>query len=68
MIRYNDAGLRNVWLQNGYAEKRTAYGKGLVIEDVEGLAHAVCSATTSRLLRCGKSAATCRYGRIATCV
>ena len=38
MIRYHDAGLRNVWLQNGYEEKRTAYGKGLVIEDVEGLA------------------------------
>ena len=44
MIRYNDAGLRNVWLENGYRETRTAYGKGLVIEDVEGLARAVCSA------------------------
>ena len=48
MIRYNDAGLRNVWLQNGYEEKRTAYGKGLVIDDVEGLAHVVCSALTKK--------------------
>ena len=31
MIRYNDARLRNVWLENGYREARTAYGKGLVI-------------------------------------
>ena len=37
MIRYNDAGLRNVWLENGYQEEHTAYGKGLVIDDIEGL-------------------------------
>ncbi len=48
MIRYNDAGLRNVWLENGYREARTAYGKGLVIEDVEGLSRAVCSALTKK--------------------
>ena len=48
MIRYNDAGLRNVWLMNGYQEKRTAYGKGLVIDDVEGLARTVCSALAKK--------------------
>ena len=48
MIRYNDAGLRNVWLANGYREQRTAYGKGLVIDDVEGLARAVCGALTRK--------------------
>ena len=48
MIRYNDAGLRNVWLENGYQEKRTAYGKGLVIDDIEGLARTVRMALTKK--------------------
>ena len=48
MIRYNDAGLRNVWLENGYQEKRTSYGKGLVIDDIEGLARTVCMALTKK--------------------
>lgn len=48
MIRYDDAGLRNVWLANGYKEQRSAYGKGLVIDDIEGLARAVCGALTSK--------------------
>ncbi len=48
MIRYNDAGLRNVWLENGYQEKRTAYGRGLVIDDIEGLARTVCKALTKK--------------------
>lgn len=48
MIRYDDAGLCNVWLANGYKEQRSAYGKGLVIDDIEGLARAVCGALTSK--------------------
>lgn len=41
MLRYTGCGLRNVWLQNGYKEKQTPYGKAIAIEDVEGLHRAV---------------------------
>ena len=37
MYHYKESGLRNVWLQNGYHVKQTAYGKAVSIEDVEGL-------------------------------
>lgn len=37
MLRYRECGLRNVWLENGYTEKQTPYGKAVAIQDVEGL-------------------------------
>jgi putative transcriptional regulator len=37
MYHYRECGLRNVWLKNGYAVKDTPYGKGVAIQDMEGL-------------------------------
>lgn len=37
MLKYTGCGLRNVWLQNGYAMKQTPHGKAVAIQDVEGL-------------------------------
>jgi hypothetical protein len=37
MLKYDESGLRNVWLQNGYTVKKTLYGKAVAIQDVEGL-------------------------------
>lgn len=37
MYHYTESGLRNVWLLNGYQEHDTPYGKGVSIEDAEGL-------------------------------
>lgn len=44
MYHYTDGGLTNVWLVNGYQEKKTPYGKAVAITDVEGLTKAICSA------------------------
>lgn len=48
MIRFNDAGLRNVWLANGYEEKRTRYGRALAVNDVDGLTAAISKALTQK--------------------
>ena len=37
MLHYTSCGLRNVWLENGYRERRTAYDRAVGIEDVEQL-------------------------------
>jgi hypothetical protein len=37
MYGYDDAGLRNVWLANGYTVRKTRYGKAVAIENVGGL-------------------------------
>jgi DNA-binding transcriptional regulator YiaG len=34
---YRDCGLDNVWLQGGYEEVVSPYGKGVVIHDLDGL-------------------------------
>lgn len=44
MYHYKDAGLKNVWLVNGYSVRKTAYGQGVVIEDVTGLTRTICKA------------------------
>ncbi|MBN8508070.1 MAG: helix-turn-helix domain-containing protein [Burkholderiales bacterium] len=44
MLKFDDGGLRNVWLQNGYETRKTTYGKAVVFHDLEGLVQAVCSA------------------------
>lgn len=41
MYHYQECGLRNVWLANGYQEHETPYGSGVSIEDVEGLHHLI---------------------------
>jgi len=37
MYHYTESGLGNVWLMNGYVMKKTPYGEGVSIQDVEGL-------------------------------
>lgn len=37
MYRWDDMGLKNVWLANGYALQGTPYGRGVSFKDVEGL-------------------------------
>lgn len=37
LFHYTSCGLRNVYLRNGYTVKRTAYGRAVAIQDVEGL-------------------------------
>lgn len=37
MYHYTQCGLANVWLENGYKEKKTPYGKAVAIEDADGL-------------------------------
>lgn len=41
MYHYSESGLRNVWLVNGYAAHKTPYGKGIAIENLEGLHRAI---------------------------
>jgi DNA-binding transcriptional regulator YiaG len=37
MYHYTQCGLDNVWLENGYKVKKTAYGQAVAIEDADGL-------------------------------
>lgn len=37
MYHYQECGLRNVWLVNGYRSHETPYGSGVSIEDADGL-------------------------------
>ncbi len=48
MYHFTDAGLKNVWLVNGFKEKDTPYGKGVAIQDVPGLTKAICRALTKK--------------------
>lgn len=48
MLRYNEYGLRNVWLRNGYTMKQTRYGKAVVIQDVEGLHRVIAKVLTRK--------------------
>ena len=42
MLKYDDCGLRNVWLKNGYRyEKIKGHRKCLEIDDINGLHHLV---------------------------
>lgn len=38
---YTDSGLDNIWLENGYTVHETAYGKGISIQDTNGLHEAI---------------------------
>ncbi len=48
MYKFEDAGLRNVWLANGYTVKKTRYGEAVAIENVAGLTRAICLALTKK--------------------
>ncbi|MDP1536141.1 MAG: transcriptional regulator [Burkholderiales bacterium] len=48
MLKYTGCGLRNVWLQNGYAKKMTPYGEAVAIQDAEGLHRALAKAITRK--------------------
>lgn len=48
MYKYDDAGLGNVWLANGYTVRKTRYGKAVAIENVDGLTRAICRALASK--------------------
>lgn len=37
MHHYTSCGLENVWLQNGFQEKQTAYGKAVAVADADAL-------------------------------
>jgi putative transcriptional regulator len=48
MYHYTDAGLRNVWLTNGYVERTTPYGKAVSFHDLDGLINAICRALINK--------------------
>jgi DNA-binding transcriptional regulator YiaG len=48
ILHYTDGGLKNVWLQNGFEIRKTPYGEGVAIHDVDGLTQAICSALISK--------------------
>ena len=47
MVHYTQCGLDNVWLENGYDTKATAYGKAVAVHDVDGL-HALLAAQVAK--------------------
>ncbi|MEN9888670.1 MAG: hypothetical protein RL559_707 [Pseudomonadota bacterium] len=48
MYHYTDAGLRNVWLANGYKVQKTPYGEAVAIDDLQGLTDAICLALSKK--------------------
>lgn len=48
IFHYTDGGLKNVWLQNGFEIRKTPYGKGVAIHDVDGLTKAICLDLTNK--------------------
>ena len=45
---YTECGLRNVWLANGFAIRKTNYGEGVSIHDVDGLHRAIGRALANK--------------------
>lgn len=45
---YTEGGLTNVWLANGYTIRKTKYGAGVSIRDVEGLHKALARALSNK--------------------
>jgi DNA-binding transcriptional regulator YiaG len=37
MHHYTESGLRNIWLANGYRVHETPHGKGIAVDNIEGL-------------------------------
>ncbi len=48
MYRYTDGGLKNVWLANGYEIRKSRYGKGVSIKNLDGLCVAICLALAKK--------------------
>ncbi|WP_316151687.1 hypothetical protein [Cupriavidus sp. BIC8F] len=48
MYHYTDGGLKDVWLANGYKIQSTLHGKGVSIEDLDGLCVAICLALAKK--------------------
>ncbi len=48
MYHYTDGGLKNVWLVNGYEMRKTPYGEGVSIKDLDGLCVAICLALAKK--------------------
>lgn len=46
--RYAESGLTNVWLLNGYTIRKTRYGQGVSIHDMEGLHRALVRALANK--------------------
>ncbi len=62
MYHYEDGGLKNVWLVNGFTIKKTPYGKAVDIENAPGLTRAICLALAGKIGRL--SGAEFRYLRL----
>ena len=45
---YTESGLTNVWLANGYTIRKTRYGEGVSIRDVDGLHRALAQALANK--------------------
>ncbi|MBM3496740.1 MAG: helix-turn-helix domain-containing protein [Armatimonadetes bacterium] len=45
---YTESGLTNVWLANGYSIRKTKYGEGVSIRDVDGLHRALAQALANK--------------------
>ena len=45
---YTECGLINVWLANGFTVRKTKYGEGVSIHDVDGLHRALALAIANR--------------------
>lgn len=48
MLKFDDAGLRNVWLANGYEIRDTPYGPAVSYHDLDGLTLAICRALVAK--------------------
>jgi len=46
--RYTESGLTNVWLTNGYTIRKTKYGEGVSIHDMDGLHRALARALSNK--------------------
>lgn len=45
---YTQCGLDNIWLTNGYETHNTPYGKGISVQDVDGLHNSIAEALTEK--------------------
>jgi DNA-binding transcriptional regulator YiaG len=46
--RYTESGLTNVWLANGFIIRKSKYGEGVSIHDVDGLHRALAQALANK--------------------
>lgn len=45
---YTESGLQNVWLANGFTIRKTKYGDGVSIHDMDGLHRAIAQALSNK--------------------